>query len=347
MPPHAAPLGMLYYHGAKFPELEGKLIVGLHGYRPTGSRVIFYDVDAKGFPAVSPPPVRYGVSCAAEPTRVFQTAPGSEVAAAPFIELMSGWYKVNGVRPQGAPVGMTVAADGAIWLVEDKNKTILRIDVAPPGTAEALPCDARTEAQIAALVGFVARTPRGQRLTQVRSQLIEQHCPAAMPTSTSSPAMSDAQKDTAVLRFLLAQDGWIYPGDPDSGRIHARVWGKGAEKVMPADGLELIARDPAYKALIGTLDLFVATMVPGERRRARARATGRARLAEPRRHRCAARFPTARSSWSSTGGRRKSRCSAAFSVQRISISTATASTAAAIISSRNILALFELGACAA
>ena len=47
MPPHGSPLGMLYYQGDKFPELEGKLIVGLHGYRPTGSRVIFYDVDAQ------------------------------------------------------------------------------------------------------------------------------------------------------------------------------------------------------------------------------------------------------------------------------------------------------------
>ena len=30
---------MFYYEGAKFPELKGKLVVGLHGYRPTGSRI--------------------------------------------------------------------------------------------------------------------------------------------------------------------------------------------------------------------------------------------------------------------------------------------------------------------
>lgn len=35
---------MLYYGGSKFAELQGKLIVGLHGHRPTGSRVILYDV---------------------------------------------------------------------------------------------------------------------------------------------------------------------------------------------------------------------------------------------------------------------------------------------------------------
>ena len=50
MPPHGAPLGMLYYRGDKFPELKDKLLVALHGYRPTGSRVIVYDIDAHGLP---------------------------------------------------------------------------------------------------------------------------------------------------------------------------------------------------------------------------------------------------------------------------------------------------------
>ena len=127
LPPHAAPLGMLYYEGGKFPELSGKLIVGLHGYRPTGSRVIYYDVDARGFPAVQPPPVHYNVSCAASPERIFRTETERQVATAPFTELIGDWHKVNGVRPQGAPVGMTVASDGAIWLTEDKNQTIIRL----------------------------------------------------------------------------------------------------------------------------------------------------------------------------------------------------------------------------
>jgi glucose/arabinose dehydrogenase len=268
MPPHAAPLGMFYYQGEKFPELKGKLVVGLHGYRPTGSRVIFYDVDAKGFPIISPAPVRYGVNCASEPTHAFATEPAGQVSAAPFNELMSGWYKVNGVRPQGAPVGMTVAADGAIWVVEDKNKSILRIDVAPSEAVDVLACDARTEEQVTELLGFVAKDAvGGRRLAQVRTQLIEKHCLGCHSDFALKPGMNDAQKDAAVLRFFLTQDGWVYPGDPESGRLHSRVWGKGAERVMPANGLELIATDPGYKALLGTLDLLVADMVPGERRR--------------------------------------------------------------------------------
>lgn len=38
LPPHASPLGMFYYRGGKFAELQGKLVVGLHGYRPAGRR---------------------------------------------------------------------------------------------------------------------------------------------------------------------------------------------------------------------------------------------------------------------------------------------------------------------
>jgi glucose/arabinose dehydrogenase len=270
MPPHAAPLAMFYYQGDKFAELRGKLVVGLHGYRPTGSRVIIYDVDAKGFPAIHPAPVRYHVSCAAEPTRAFRTEPEGEVAAAPFDELISDWYKVNGVRPRGAPVGMTVAADGAIWLVEDKNQSILRIDVAPADTAEPLPCEARTAAQIEELVAFVAKDRQSsRRLTQVRARLIEPHCRGCHSDFDLKPGMTDAQKDSAVLHFLLAQDGWIYPGDPESGRLHARIWGRGAERIMPPNGLELMAGDRSYKAQLADLDLFIADMVPGERRRLR------------------------------------------------------------------------------
>ena len=89
-------------------------------------------------------------------------------------------------------------------------------------------------------------------------QLIERHCVGCHADFDLKPGMSNTQKDTAALRFMLAQDGWIDPGDPEGGRLHNRVWGNGAEKIMPANGRELIANDPAYKALLWTLDEFVA-----------------------------------------------------------------------------------------
>jgi hypothetical protein len=255
MPPHGAPLGMLYYRGEKFPALKDKLLVSLHGYRPTGSRIIAYETDANGFPKIAPPPVRYNVSCAA--SEVFAEG-GKPISAAPYTELISGWHKVAGVRPQGAPVGMTVAADGAIWLAEDKNQTIIRIDAeAESAAVGALPCGTRSPAQIAKLVNSMMKNPELRRnFGQVREQLIGRHCVGCHSDFGLKPTMGNAQKDQTALRFILTQESWIFPGNPDGGRLHARVWGTGAEKVMPPDGRELL-NDPAYRALLTTFDDFV------------------------------------------------------------------------------------------
>ncbi|AMN42052.1 glucose/sorbosone dehydrogenase [Rhodoplanes sp. Z2-YC6860] len=269
LPPHGAPLGMLYYQGSRFPELNGKLIVGLHGYRPAGSRVIFYDVDAKGFPVIHPAPVHYNLSCAAEPSRPFQTDREKAVPAAAFTELIGEWHRVNGVRPQGAPVGMTVASDGAIWLVEDKNATIIRIDKDADAKAKPLPCNVRSDLQIDELVGYVTKDKGNrERLTQLRTDLVEKHCSGCHSDFGLKPQQSSEQRDIVALRFVLSQDGWVYPGDPESGRLRARLRGLGREKVMPPDGRELL-KDAAYRRLLDTVDNLVATMVPGQRMRVR------------------------------------------------------------------------------
>ncbi|WP_315762179.1 MULTISPECIES: PQQ-dependent sugar dehydrogenase [unclassified Bradyrhizobium] len=267
LPPHGAPLGMLYYKGDKFPELDGRLLVGLHGYRPTGSRLLAYEVDDHGFPKLSPAPVRYHVSCAAEPTRAFQTESGL-VPAAAFDEIISGWHRVNGIRPQGAPVGMTVADDGAIWLVEDKNQTVIRIDRTSDDPPPALPCDTRSAALIDQLARFVADDATNRaRLTSIRKGLIETHCKGCHSEFGLKPGRSDQDKDQAVLRFMLAQDGWIYPGDPDAGRLRQRLRGLGAERLMPPGGENLPRTEPGYAKLLDVADELIATMVPGVRMR--------------------------------------------------------------------------------
>ena len=270
LPPHGAPLAMLYYHGGKFPELEGKLLIGLHGYRPTGSRVLIYDVDDHGFPRLSPPPVRYHVSCGAEPTHSFHTGAG-EVSAAPFEELIAGWHRVNGARPQGAPVGMTVAEDGAIWLVEDKNQTVIRIDRASGNPPDPLPCDMRSAKQIDELAAFVARDAQNrERLTGFRKRLVEKHCVGCHSDFGLRQGQPEADKDQAVLRFMLAQDGWVYPGDPNSGKLRTRLRGVGAERLMPPGGENLPRTEPSYARLLDDADALVAKMVPGTRMRIKA-----------------------------------------------------------------------------
>jgi glucose/arabinose dehydrogenase len=267
LPPHGAPLGMLYYRASRFPELDGKLIVGLHGYRPTGSRVLVYDVDEKGFPKISPPPVRYHISCGPEPTRAFQTERG-QAAASAYEELISEWHKVNGVRPQGAPVGLTIASDGAIWLVEDKNQTVIRLDTTSDQPADPLPCDQRSQAQIDELAKFVAGDRQNRmRLSSIRTGLIEKHCVGCHSDFGLRAGQPEAAKDQAVLRFMLSQDGWIYPGDPDSGRLRTRLRGIGAERLMPPGGEHRPRTEPGYNKLLDNADILVGKMVPGIRMR--------------------------------------------------------------------------------
>jgi glucose/arabinose dehydrogenase len=47
-------------------------------------------------------------------------------ASEPFL-LTPGWNNVDGSHPRGAPVGLAVAEDGAIWVAENTNATILRL----------------------------------------------------------------------------------------------------------------------------------------------------------------------------------------------------------------------------
>jgi len=96
LPAHSAPLDMMFYDGAMFPELQGKLIVSLHGYRETGHRIVSLDMNTEGLPT--------------ESSRT---------------ELITNWTADSGLTPKGAPVGMTIDNKGNIWLVEDKNKTVL------------------------------------------------------------------------------------------------------------------------------------------------------------------------------------------------------------------------------
>jgi glucose/arabinose dehydrogenase len=124
LPPHSAPLGMLYYDGAMFPQLRGKLLIALHGYRPAGSRIAAFAVDRRGIPL--------GVRNAHY--KIYAGPNGDETASLPYagpasapLLLTPGWNNVDGAHPRGAPVGLAVAEDGAIWVAENTNATILRI----------------------------------------------------------------------------------------------------------------------------------------------------------------------------------------------------------------------------
>lgn len=126
LPPHAAPLGMLVYQGGLLPQLQDRLLVSYHGYRATGARIVAFALDARGLP-VATAGARYPAYGAGG--LVWKPHPGP--AAEPLI-LTPGWQAVAGKRPMGAPVGLAVAADGAVWVADDRNGTVVRVSVDRP-----------------------------------------------------------------------------------------------------------------------------------------------------------------------------------------------------------------------
>jgi glucose/arabinose dehydrogenase len=77
-------------------QASGKLVIAYHGYRQAGHRVIAFDIDGAGRPQGS------------------------------GRELVAGWDAEDG-RPMGAPTDIKAGADGAIYVTEDRNGTVLRI----------------------------------------------------------------------------------------------------------------------------------------------------------------------------------------------------------------------------
>ncbi len=101
LPPHGAPLQMLFYTGAKLPSwYANKLIIPLHGREDFGHRIITLDVGADGRPTGVP------------------------------MDMVYGWGSQDSSKvPLGNPMGIAQASDGSLFIVEDQSKRILRLSV--------------------------------------------------------------------------------------------------------------------------------------------------------------------------------------------------------------------------
>ncbi len=89
LPAHSAPLGLAWW--------DGRLFVGYHGYRRHGHRLVAYETDAEGKPIGVPQ------------------------------NIVAPWDGADGSSPPGAPVDLKVGPDGALYISEDRNGTILRL----------------------------------------------------------------------------------------------------------------------------------------------------------------------------------------------------------------------------
>lgn len=92
LPAHAAPLGMTYWLTGP-QAYRGWLVVGYHGYRPTGHRLVAFPVDARGIPSNRP------------------------------IELIQNWVLPGGKL--GAPVDVKPGPNGTLLITDDRNGMLL------------------------------------------------------------------------------------------------------------------------------------------------------------------------------------------------------------------------------
>lgn len=92
LPAHAAPLGMSYWTNGP-QAYRGWLVVGYHGFRKYGHRLVAFPVDTKGVPNGKP------------------------------VELIKNWVLPNGEL--GAPVDVKPGPGGRLYIADDRNSMVI------------------------------------------------------------------------------------------------------------------------------------------------------------------------------------------------------------------------------
>jgi glucose/arabinose dehydrogenase len=221
LPPHAAPLDLLYYHGSMFPDLEGWLILAWHGYREAGHRVVALPTDSQGLPVRVPTATFSSDAGPNQPAvRNHYRPAGGEGRYSQHRELLFGWSRLPGQRPLGAPTGLAVGRDGAVWVVEDKNQTVLRLATtrkspAPVPTAVEAPPTPESQPSGAEAKRFP------EAFAVLRRRCGSCHVPL--------------QGDDAYIAANVVQQGWVDPGQLEGSLLWERLTGSTKGNQMPPD----------------------------------------------------------------------------------------------------------------
>jgi hypothetical protein len=129
--------------------------------------------------------------------------------------VISGWFESPGVRPKGAPVALTQARDGSIWIADDKNHSILRI------------------ANYGGVVGPTAvKLNFGQAVSEIANEIpaLTSNYNAVVSSVLKSPQCvnchdnyilpNDSNGDgMAQMRYLLSFGTWIKLRTPDTASL--------------------------------------------------------------------------------------------------------------------------------
>lgn len=226
LPPHVAPLDLLYYEGSLFPEMKNHLLMSWHGYQPTGSRVVAYPTNDQGLPIENKDSFSwsYNIWHRGQVESRKAQPQGGLLRSASYVEIVSGWSEKAGVRPAGAPVGLTVASDGSIWMVEDKNKSVVILTSSENSPYEDEEESSETKKELdRAKQKLISNQGLQRQFTRINQQILQVSCAGCHGGLKGSP--------DNTLDFLV-RSHWVTPGQTNS-RILLRLRGTEGLQKMP------------------------------------------------------------------------------------------------------------------
>lgn len=227
LPPHSAPLDMVYYHGEMFPQWQGHLLISFHGHKPTGSRLVAFPTNHQGLPLATKA-TTWEYSSGANKQKALPS--GGSLRAAPYEEIVSSWQKRDGTRPAGTPVGILVASDGSIFMVEDKNKTIVRLAKSEVKVSQAEnPEDLDKEKKLKVQKALTSLKTRSQMLegyNWINQNVVQNNCTACHGDLKGS--------STEAFEFMIGA-GWLDKGSEGSLLVQ-RLRGLNGLQKMPLGG---------------------------------------------------------------------------------------------------------------
>lgn len=242
MPPHVAPLDAIYYAHSKLPGLSNKLIMSWHGYKVVGHRIVAFDIDERGRPLLSPQaefksdPLKAG-----EPfkTQTFNAKGGTGLVAQHH-EIINRWNALPGIRPKGAPVGLSIMNDGSLLIVDDKNAALLRVSSGTAYIEGAANKDGSTSHQSAIKVEkSISAAPAPTELTAI----LQTRCGHCHEQLLSEPGQ------------LLNAGHWLEENNGQT-RLEYKVF-VDAVKPMPPDGALTDAERRQIKLWLTGLKTFL------------------------------------------------------------------------------------------
>ena len=247
IPPHAAPLSAGYYKGPMFDaSLGGKLLMTWHGYNPTGHRLIAYNVDAQGRPALGAANnngASYGfdrgLAC---PKKKTMAPAGGLRRYAPYTELVTKWNLKPNLRPTGSPVGFTIASDGSIFIAEDKNQTIVRL-AHDSGAVVKEDCDPDWDERIAQLAwrhAIIESKSLSDDYQELRTKMVTKYCAGCHGGAADKSVADD---DFSTLDFLT-KTTWFVPQKPKKSRALGALTSAGTVPTMPPPGSAQLSGEP-------------------------------------------------------------------------------------------------------